>query len=73
MLRTRKVHQRMRRGPALAGLIALAMSGTVVRALAVTEENASPEEKRAALILQRATYGPRPGDFASILEMGTDR
>ncbi len=73
MLWTRKVHQRMRLGPALVGLIAFAMSGTVVRAQAVTEENASPEEKRAVLLLQRATYGPRPGDFASILEMGTDR
>ncbi|MFQ5790843.1 MAG: DUF1800 family protein, partial [Acidobacteriota bacterium] len=35
-------------------------------------EAASLERTKAALLLSRATYGARPGDFERILAMGTD-
>ena len=72
MLWTQEYRRWIRRGPVLVGLVALAMSGIVVRSQPLAEKEASPESKRAALLLQRATYGPRPGDFVHILEMGTE-
>jgi uncharacterized protein (DUF1800 family) len=54
----------------LSGFLVLALGLSISGASA--REDASLEEKRAALLLSRATYGPRPGDYERILAMGTE-
>ena len=54
----------------LSGFLVIALGLSVSGASA--REDVSLEEKRAALLLSRATYGPRPGDYERILAMGTE-
>ncbi|MFN7974196.1 MAG: DUF1800 domain-containing protein [Acidobacteriota bacterium] len=41
--------------------------------VATASGSASTETTRAALILSRATFGPRPGDLDRVLQMGVER
>jgi hypothetical protein len=72
MLWTRKSRRRTWPRQVVLGLVALVTLGNVEASGTSNETNPSVEEKRAALFLQWATYGPRPGDFANILETGTE-